>query len=176
LTSTLAIVGACGALALSIGLAGCNARGDAAAPGGGLSLAGSKYCDPFKPTNANTNNGIATATASDPSAAFDDCVHRWAYTLAPDHDPADVVAHAAVDACGSILTQWNQQTLPQQQEQPTYRRESRAQMAQGGQDDELAQRMRMVESRALFYVVQARAAGCAPPPANTLVASSAPPS
>jgi hypothetical protein len=31
----------------------------------------------------------------------------------------------------------------------------------------------MAESRALFYVVQARAAGCAPPPANTLLAASA---
>ncbi len=172
MTSAIAIVGACGALALTIGLAGCNARGDAADPGGGLALAGSKYCNPFKPTAANGNTGLATATTNDPAATFDDCVHRWAYTLAPDHDPADVVAHAAVDACGSILAQWNQQTLPQQP-QPTYRRESRVEMAQG-QDNALAQRMRMVEARALFYVVQARAAGCAPPPANTLVASTGP--
>jgi hypothetical protein len=169
LKSAIAIVGACGVLALTIGLAGCNARGDATDGGGGLALTGSKYCNPFKPTSANTSSGLATATAADPAATFDDCLHRWAYTLAPDHDPADVVAHAAVDACGSILTQWNQQTLPPQ-EQPSSRRESRGAMAQS-QDSALAQRMRMVESRALFYVVQARAAGCAPPPANTLVAS-----
>jgi len=172
MTSTLAIVGACGALALTIGLAGCNARGQASDGGSGLALSGSKYCNPFKPTSTSNNTGLAPVSANDPAAAFDDCLHRWAYTLAPDHDPADVVAHASVDACGSILATWNQQTLPAQP-QPASRRAARMSMAQG-QDNELAQRMRMVESRALFYVVQARAAGCAPPPANTLVASAAP--
>lgn len=164
---TLAIVGAGAAMALAVSITGCTDR-SVSQGDGSMALSGSKYCNPFKPpaTSATTTAGL-NAALSDPAASFDDCVHRWAYTLAPDHDPADVVARAAVDACGPILTAWNQQTLGQNPE-PQRRSESRT----GQQNNPLAQRMGMVESRALFYVVQARAAGCAPPPANTLLATS----
>jgi hypothetical protein len=158
--TTLAVVGASAAVALAVGVGGCSERGSA--QGGGLmTLAGSKYCTPFKTATTNVN-----ATLSDPAALFDDCLHRWAYTLAPARDPADVVARASVDACGPILTAWNQQTLGQNPQPPQGRYASRGPQQQ--QNNPLAQRMGMVESRALFYVVQARAAGCAPPPANSL--------
>ena len=157
---TLAIVGAGAAIALALGVSGCGDR--TSAQGGGLTLTGSKYCTPFKAANTNVNT-----TLSDPAASFDDCVHRWAYTLAPARDPADVVARASVDACGPILSAWNQQTLDQNPQPQPRRFESRGPHQQ--QNNPLAQRMGMVESRALFYVVQARAAGCAPPPANSLL-------
>jgi hypothetical protein len=93
-----------------------------------------------------------------------------------------VVARASVDACSSILATWNQQTLNQtpQTSQPQDQGQSQqnqgySQPNGGGQPNSaLAQRMRTVEARSLFYVVQARAAGCAPPPANTLVATPGP--
>ena len=161
MNTTFAIVGASAAIALEVGVSGCSDR--TSAPSGGLTLTGSKYCTPFKAANTNVNT-----TLSDPAASFDDCVHRWAYTLAPARDPADVVARASVDACGPILSAWNQQTLDQnpQPQQPS-RYGNRGPQQQ--QNNPLAQRMGMVESRALFYVVQARAAGCAPPPANSLL-------
>jgi hypothetical protein len=160
--TTLAIVGAGAAVALAVGVSGCSDR--SSAQSGGLTLTGSKYCTPFKAANTNVNT-----TMSDPAASFDDCVHRWAYTLAPARDPADVVARASVDACGPILSAWNQQTLDQNPQPPPSRYASRGPQQQQQQNNPLAQRMGMVESRALFYVVQARAAGCAPPPANSLL-------
>ena len=33
--------------------------------------------------------------------------------------------------------------------------------------------MQIAQARSLFYVIQARAAGCTPPPANTLVSNPA---
>lgn len=170
--SKVALAAVCGMVAL-VGLGGCN-RTDA---GGRLALTGAKYCTPFKTTAANaaSGNGLGAAL-SDPAGAFEDCVHRWGYTLAPARDPADVVAQATLDACGPILTAWNQQTMNQAPQ---------GQTAQGappqGEDQQaaqannpVAQRMRMAEARALFYVVQARSAGCAPPPANTLLTTTTP--
>jgi hypothetical protein len=52
---------------------------------------------------------------------------------------------------------------------PTRYRSRESQDAQ--QPSPQAQQIRMAESKALFYVVQARAAGCAPPPASTLLAT-----
>jgi hypothetical protein len=137
----MAHLGAGAAIALVAGLAGCN---DRATSDGRLPLTGASYCTPFRTANSATaQTGLATApvNTADPGTAFDDCVHRWAYAMAPARDPADVVAHAAVDACGAAMNAWNQQL------------------------------MASAEARSLFYVVQARAAGCAPPPANTLVSS-----
>ena len=140
---TLAIVGAGAAIALALGVSGCGDR--TSAQGGGLTLTGSKYCTPFKAANTNVNT-----TLSDPAASFDDCIHRWAYTLAPARDPADVVARASVDACGPILTAWNQQTLDQNPQPQPRRFESRGPQQQ--QNNPLAQRLGMVESRALSIV------------------------
>lgn len=155
---------AAGAVAvLALEASGCTQR--ALAQNGGFG--DGKYCAPFKTAVAQSGQ----AALADPAAAFEDCVHRWGYTLAPARDPADVVAQAAVDACGPVLTAWNQQTLGQDSPDETDRR------GRPTMNPQLAERMRAAESRALFYVVQARADSCAPPPANTLFAvGSTPPS
>ena len=161
-------------IAAAAGLAGCNRQ--AAAGGGNITLTGGKYCTPFPATAAATNatTGLAPAPVSDPAVSFDDCLHRWSYVLAPSRDPADVVAQAAVEACSSVLANWSQQigqTAASEPEQFSTRGRREATQA----PDPQTQRMHAVEGRALFYVVQARASGCAAPPANTLVTPTLPP-
>jgi hypothetical protein len=164
------------ALMSAAALGACN-RQDGAGEPGHVSLAGgSKYCTPFPTANANTNStGLAVPTTADPATSFDDCIHRWGYTLASSRDPADVVAQASVEACSSILINWSRQAASQAGGDTGQQDE--AQGGQGGgmqQPDPMAQRMHAAEGRALFYVVQARAGGCAAPPANTLTSPSAP--
>ncbi|HEY1749771.1 MAG TPA: hypothetical protein VGG29_00800 [Caulobacteraceae bacterium] len=146
-------------------LAACNQSGGGTSADTHLALTGAKYCTPFPQASAS-NSAAGLSQAPDPATAFDDCVHRWAYALAPARDPADVVAQASVDACGTALNNWTQQA--QSQAPQTSSRSDQSQ-----QNGAMAQQMRGAEARALFYVVQARAAGCAPPAANTL--SAAPP-
>jgi len=157
--SPKAYAGAGLAMLMVAGLPACSPTGAADAR---LSMTGAKYCTPFAATGAGGNTVTGLAQAPDPAMAFDDCVHRWAYALAPARDPADVVAQASVDACGAALNAWSQQGPP-----PSVRGEV------SETSSAMAQQMRGAEARALFYVVQARAAGCAPPPANTLVTSPA---
>ncbi len=167
---TVSILGAGAMMAAAAMLSGCNQS--ASAQGGGLQLTGSKYCKPFK-TGADVSGTAAmNAALNDPSAAFDDCIHRWGYTLAPARDPADVVAQAAVNACGPILSAWSQQAMGGEP-QPSYRGRGRGEPSQMSMSPQ-QQQIRQAESKALFYVVQARAAGCAAPPANTLVAAANP--
>jgi hypothetical protein len=178
------------AVMLLAGLASCNNAGSG---DGRLALTGSAFCTPFPKAGAatptsNNQSGLAAtpaSTASDPGAAFDDCIHRWGYAMAPARDPADIVAHAAVDACGAQMNAWNQQAMaqapqyqnPQYQEYqpPTRDRRGAEQMdqQQNPQTQALAQHLQIAQARSLFYVIQARAAGCAPPPANTLVSNPA---
>lgn len=169
--TTLSIaVGAAALASLAASLGGCGQR--AVAANGDLELSGSNYCAPFKSAGANAPSALGAAL-SDPAAAFDDCIHRWGYTLAPARDPADVVAQATVNACAPILASWSQQMTSQDQAAASparYRGQTTSQETPSPE----AQRIRMAESRALFYVVQARAGGCKPPPANTLLASNGP--
>ena len=160
------------AVALTAVLAGCNR--EAAASGGNITLAGGgKYCTPFATAAAASNaTGLAPAVTSDPAVAFDDCIHRWGYVLAPSRDPADVVAQASVEACSSILASWSQQIGQASQEPAEYSPRGRSAAPQA--PDPETQRMHAAEGRALFYVVQARAGGCAAPPANTLVTPTLP--
>lgn len=153
-------VGAWALIAVGPLLSACNQHASAAS--GGL-ISDGKYCAPFAATATS-----APGARTDPAAAFDDCVHRWGYALAPSHDPADVVAQATVSACGPILSQWSQQVMGSAQDMGAPSRRDQAEAA----SNPMAQQIRMAESRALFYVVQARAGGCAPPPANTLPSTS----
>jgi hypothetical protein len=156
----------------AMALAGCNRQGAAS---GNIALAGGKYCSPFPSAAAPTNatSGLASAAVvSDPALSFDDCIHRWGYVLAPSRDPADVVAQASVEACSSILANWSQQIGQTSAEPARYSVRGRRETQQAPPDPE-AQRMHASEGRALFYVVQARAGGCAAPPANTLVSPTA---
>src|SRR5436305_7314198 len=80
------------------GLAACNDTHTAAT--------NPKICAPFKPARA-----AAEAVADDGAVAFDDCLHRWAYSLAPSRDSAEMVATAAMGACNAQLLKWNGKVL-----------------------------------------------------------------
>jgi hypothetical protein len=161
-------LGASIALAVTLILPACNVHGSGDSR---LALTGKDYCTPFKSANAgsNTSTGLAAPAAADPAVAFDDCVHRWGYTLAPALDPADVVAQASVDACSSALAALSQQASQQTMSQPSEAPSDERSQPAGNANNAVAQQVRLAEAKALFYVVQARAAGCAPPPANSLV-------
>jgi len=140
-------------------------------------------CRPF-----HTGDGTQINT-NDQAAVFDDCLHRWAYSLAPARDQADVVASAVSAACSAGLSRWNQQTLSQpaqpeagmsqpgmppqpgvSQGAPAPDQQQATDLTTGQPTDMMTARAQFAQSRALFYVVEARAGGCAPPsgkpPAN----------
>jgi hypothetical protein len=133
----------------AVALAGCGRNGEIAA-------GSSNICTPFP--SAGSNGAVVI---TDPAAALDDCLHRWGYSLAAAKDPADMVAGAVVAACGTSLSHWNQQSLnqaPADQQDP-----SSTSLTTGQSGDVFSQRAQYAQSRALFYVVQARAGGCAAP-------------
>ncbi len=99
------------------------------------------------------------ATGADGAAAVDQCVMRWGYSLASSRDDADLVAEAAAAACGAQLSRWNQAALSQ----PGGGEEA-ASLMTGESTTPLAEHNAFTHSRALFYVVQARAGNCTPPP------------
>lgn len=150
--------------------------------GGGGSVSG--ICKPFTTANANgsatnTTNGAATslntpqnspgapnvlpaAAAGDPAAAMDDCLHRWGYTLAASSDAANFAAEATLAACSTELSAWNQQALTADNGGGAVQAPS---LMTGQQTNPMAEHHSFAEGRALFYVVQARAGHCGPPPA-----------
>jgi hypothetical protein len=140
-----------GGLLLAIGLtaAGCSNP----EPGMGRT-ANAKVCSPFAPQAA----GVDPAIGSD-AVALDDCMHRWGYRLAKSKDGADLVAQAVVAACSPVLERWNQSTLAQPQAGP----DSAASLVTGKTNNTPAARFEGSQSKALFYVVQARAGNCAAP-------------
>ena len=152
----------------ALGLAGCNQDRPLAANHG--------LCFDFKAartTPASTPAGSAAAApapgagapvqpaAADPSIPVDDCVRRWAYSLAPSTDGARDVANAAVGACLGPLARWNEQSLSQGSgpaQAPS--------ITTGQPTNALAEHNTYAQNRALLYVVAARAGRCAPPPAK----------
>ena len=122
--------------------------------GPGQMAANGKMCVDFK-QQAKT----PLATGADGAAAVDQCVLRWAYSLAPSRDDADTVAAAAAAACGAQLSRWNQASLSQ-----PGGGEAAPSLMTGETTTPLGEHNAFTQSRALFYVVQARAGGCAPPP------------
>lgn len=143
----------------AVGLAGCNNANRANASANGI-------CKPFTTANAQGNTA-ATALpgavpAAEPSAALDDCLHRWGYTLATSSDPANLVADATVAACAQALTGWNQSSLSTVGTNAPVEAPS---LLNGQPTNPLAEHHAFAQSRALFYVVQARAGHCGPPPA-----------
>jgi len=106
---------------------------------------------------------VAAQPASNEGAAvLEDCLHRWAYTLAAGRDEAGVVADAVAAACRAPLARWNQQTMTAAaasgapQEAPS--------LITGQPTNPIAEHAIFASDRALFYVVQARAGACKPPP------------
>lgn len=130
---------------VAMGLGACNE----ARTGGNA-----KICANFKAAK------VAPALASgDGVGPLDECVRRWAYSLAPSRDDADVVAEAVVAACTPQLSRWNQQTLSQ----PTGEGEATS-ITTGQPTNALAEHNAFSHARAMFYVVQARAGSCPAPP------------
>ena len=101
------------------------------------------------------------APGAEGAASVDDCLRRYAYSLASARDDAGTVAEAAVAACSTQLTRWNQQAL----NQPGGEVEAMS-LATGQPTTPIAEHSNYAASRALFYVVQSRAGSCAPPPAK----------
>jgi hypothetical protein len=122
--------------------------------------AGSQICTPFPEA--------ATAQPGDLAGALDDCLHRWGYTLAASTDSAEAVAQATVAACGTAVARWNQQGLSTGQggAQPAAGAPEAPSLLTGQPTNPLAEHYTYAQARALFYVVQARAGKCAPPPAT----------
>jgi hypothetical protein len=118
----------------------------------------SRICPDFKTvkTAANSPSGMAA-----PASPVDECVRRWAYSLAPSRDDADAVADAAVAACGSALSKWNQQSLAG----PAPPADALS-ITTGQPTNPLSEHNAFAHGKALFYVVAARAGHCAPPPAK----------
>ena len=113
-----------------------------------------KVCADFKQAKA-----APIAPGAEGAAPVEECVKRWAYSLAGAHDDAGTVAEAAVAACGAQLSRWNQQTLSQ----PGSDIEADS-ITTGQPTTPRAEHAAYTAGRALFYVVQARAGACAPPP------------
>jgi hypothetical protein len=156
-----------------LGLAACNGANGR----GGVS----GICKPFTTANngASTNTttpaaaptsvGVLPAEPSgDPSAAVDDCLHRWGYTLAASSDPANFVAQATVAACGTALSSWNQQSLSAENAGGAVQAPS---LLTGQPTSPIGEHYNFAQGRALFYVVQARAGHCGPPPARSTTGS-----
>jgi len=129
-----------------LGLAACDDRHDG--------VANPKICADFKAAPNVT-------AASDPSTPVEECARRWAYSLAGSRDSAEVVADAVVAACAPVLSKWNQASLGQAAPGAG---EQALSLTTGQPTNPLAEHSAFAQGRALFYVVQARAGRCSPPP------------
>lgn len=113
---------------------------------------------------ANFNTAAPGGEATDPAAPTDACVRRWAYSLAGARDTADIVAAAAVAACGATLTRWNQTSMDQTQLDSTGAPVQSLNVDTGQPTNALAEHNGFAHRQALLYVVEARAGHCRPPP------------
>lgn len=110
--------------------------------------------------------GLCKAFPDAPPAAgaeaLDDCLHRWGYALAGSRDDAGLTADAVAAACRAPLARWNQQSMTQaaQADAPA----EAPSLLTGQPTNPIAEHATFASDRALFYVVQARAGGCKPPP------------
>jgi hypothetical protein len=147
-------------LLAGVALSGCQ-RG---VEEGHLGPGAAGICTPFKTADSAATPAAGTLSA-DGSVTVGECLHRWGYALAPAHENADVVAAAAATACSTDISNWNQQSLNQSAQQPT----DATSLTTGQPTNLLADHAQFAQSQALFYVVQARAGGCSPPPSNLLV-------
>ena len=147
---SIVMTGAVALLALSLGA--CERSG---------AMVNRQICTTFKTTSGNQVAPAANG-AVDAAAPVDECVRRWAYSLAGSRDGADIVANAAVAACGGALSRWNQAGLGQ--DAPAGG-EQAISLTTGEATNPMAEHNAFAQGRALLYVVQARAGHCAPPPA-----------
>jgi hypothetical protein len=111
-------------------------------------------------STAPASGAPAPLAVADPSVSLDDCLRRWAYSLAPSSDPAEAVARAAAGACEGLLARWNEQSL---QGGATAQAPS---ITTGEPTNPLATHAAWAQGRALLHVVQARAGHCPAPRAK----------
>ena len=138
LTATLCVA--------ALGLTACENTGGMAA--------NSKVCIDWKQSKP-----AASVVGAEGAGPVDECVKRWAYTLAASSDDAGTVAEAAAGACSVQLSRWNQASLGQ----PGGDAEATS-ITTGETTTPLAEHNAFTRNRALFYVVQARAGHCDAPP------------
>ena len=112
----------------------------------------------------------ANAPAAGGAAVVEDCLHRWGYALAASADDAATVADAVVAACTAPLARWNQQTLTAAGEA---RLQDAPSLLTGENTNPILEHGAFAHGRALFYVVQARAGGCKPPPRRAAASKTA---
>ncbi len=126
-------------------------------------MVNSKICADFKTSDAV--KAATPATPSDAAAPVDECVRRSAYSLAGARDGAEVVAGAAVTACGTALSHWNQTAV----DAPAYDANGAptaiTSLITGQPTNAMAEHAAFAQRQALLYVVQARAGHCKAPPA-----------
>ncbi|HQT54828.1 MAG: hypothetical protein Q8N10_15555 [Phenylobacterium sp.] len=121
-------------------------------------------CTPFAATPAATTTtagvpALGPAAVADGAGPVEDCLHRWAYSLAGAKDSAEVVAEATIAACSSALSAWNQASLSG----PAGPSDAIS-LVTGEPTSAIAEHRNFAANRALFFVVQARAGRCDPPP------------
>jgi hypothetical protein len=122
-------------------------------------MVNAKICANFNTTAAGTA-AAAPAVSADAGSPVDECLRRWGYSLAGARDPADAVANATVAACGTALSRWSQASLGGQSQGGG----QGISLTTGLPTNPMAEQNAYAHGRALFYVVQARAGRCAPPP------------
>jgi len=132
----------------------------------GRMAANSKICADFK---SGKTNPAALAGIPAEAQALDECVRRWAYSLASSRDDAEVVADAAASACSGALAKWNQQSLSQGSQPDALS------LTTGQPTNALAEHNNFAHSRALFHVVAARAGRCDAPPVKDGLPEGLPP-
>lgn len=120
--------------------------------------ANKKLCADFK---AASPQALPATPGADSAAPVDECLRRWAYSLASSGDDAPVVADAAVAACGAALSRWNQASVANA---PATDNSQGLSLITGQPTNPVAEHYSFAQSRSLFYVIQARAGRCAAPP------------
>ncbi len=129
----------------------------------GRLAANPKICADFKATNTS-QTGVPAIAVADAASPVDECLRRWAYSLASARDHADVVGDAVVAACGGALSRWNQAGLGLLGEAGAGGPVEALSLTTGQPTNAMAEHSAFARGRALFYVVQARAGHCSPPP------------
>ena len=127
----------------------------------GRLAANPRICADFKATST-AQAGVPAIAASDAATPVDECLRRWSSSLASARDPANVVADAAIAACGTALSRWNQTAIGQPG--AVSGSVQALSLTTGEPTNAMAEHSAFARGRALFYVVQARAGHCSPPP------------
>lgn len=145
------------ALTLAVAAIALSACGD---NDGGM--VNSKICADFKTPDAKAAGPVPP---TDAAAPVDECVRRWAYSLAGARDGAELVAGAAVAACGTALSHWNQNAGDAPAVDSSGAPTAITSLITGQPTNAMAEHAAFAQRQALLYVVQARAGHCKAPPA-----------